>query len=250
MKKKRKSREQAHQLPREPKPKSIFASPFKNLGKLLEGRPPRLEAVKPLIPVPIVEDAPDEELVLSEAMQGVRPLSAKRPSRMPLQPVINRNVVSEDAEVLARLSDLISGQGHFDITETDEYVEGTRTGMDPRLLVRLRRGEFATQAHIDLHGMTQDAARQALPEFIMESVRKGLRAVLVVHGRGLGSPGGRPILKHAATQWLSRGSLSGYVLAFTTARAPDGGAGAMYVLLRRDRRRGPFEVLNGAKRHE
>ncbi len=120
----------------------------------------------------------------------------------------------------------------------------------PRLIVRLRRGEFAVEAYLDLHGMTQPDSKLALNEFIQESVRKGRRTVLVVPGRGLGSPGGRPVLKHATVQWLSHGTLSGYVLGFVTARPTDGGAGALYVLLRRDRRRAAFDVLNGAKRRD
>ncbi len=106
------------------------------------------------------------------------------------------------------------------------------------------------QAHLDLHGMVQADAKEALERFVLESVRKGLRAVLVVHGRGLRSPGGTPVLKHAAAQWLSHGHMGGYVLAFATARAADGGAGAMYVLLRRDRRRARFDVLQGARRRD
>src|SRR6266851_3455015 len=120
-----------------------------------------------------------------------------------------------------------------------------------RILVsRIRRGEFSVQAHIDLHGMIQPDAKEALNQFILASVRKGHRAVLVVHGRGLRSPGGQPVLKHAAAQWLSHGTIGGYVLAFATARAYDGGAGAMWVLLRRERRRARFDVLQGAKRRD
>ena len=152
---------------------------------------------------------------------------------------------------MAELSDLVTGQGEFDITETEEYVEGARAGLDPRLIVRLRRGEFPVEAHLDLHGMTQPDCRRALSSFILEAVRKGQRTVLVVPGRGLGSPGGRPVLKHAAVHCLSHGMLSAYVLGFVTARPTDGGAGALYVLLRRDRRRAAaFDVLNGAKRHD
>jgi len=150
--------------------------------------------------------------------------------------------------VLAQLSDLVAGQGNFELTETDEYVEGARVGIDPRLVTRLRRGEFAVQAHIDLHGMIQVDAKAALEQFIVNAVRKGLRVVLVVHGRGRRSPGGMPVLKHAAAQWLSHGVTGGYVLAFSTARPADGGAGAMYVLLRRERRRAPFNILRGAHR--
>ena len=93
------------------------------------------------------------------------------------------------------------------------------------------------QAHLDLHGMIQADAKEAMTNFIVDSVRKGRRTVLIVHGRGLRSPGGLPVLKHAAAQWLSHGIAGGYVLAFATARPNDGGAGAVYALLRRERQR-------------
>lgn len=245
-----------HGEPREPSaPKEVFDSPFKQLKKLYAGRPQARTApvAKPAAqsrPAPAPPAPADDTHLLEEALRDVRPLSGPRHAPPACEPGLTRAIVSEEAEVLAELSDLVTGQGEFDITETEEYVEGARSGLDPRLIVRLRRGEFAVEAHLDLHGMTQIDSKQALTEFIMESVRKGRRTVLVVPGRGLGSPGGRPVLKHAAVQWLSHGTLSGYVLGFVTARPTDGGAGALYVLLRRDRRRAVFDVLNGAKRHD
>jgi DNA-nicking Smr family endonuclease len=231
-----------------------FGSPFRDLKKMLAGR----EIAKPVEKKPVPAPMPPapasasvvetEEDIFRRAVEGVRPMT-NGGGRIAVEPTVSRTIVSEDAEVLAQLYDLVTGQGQFDITESDEYVEGTRVGLDPRLTSRLRRGEFAMQAHIDLHGMIQPAAKDALRAFILESVRKGLRAVVIVHGRGLGSPGGRPVLKHAVSQWLA-GGLGGHVLAFTTARQQDGGAGAMYVLLRREKRRGPFDVLQGAKRRE
>jgi DNA-nicking Smr family endonuclease len=268
-KKKKSSRhngvEDSDQIPRQ---KPVSFSPFKDLKKMLADKaaeaakqPPPVRkpsvlkpSAKPLAPAATPLPPPeviDEAAVLREAYAGVRPLgSASTGHRMPVVPEIHRTVVSEEAEVLAALSDLVSGVGHFDLTETDEYVEGARVGLDPRLLSRLRRGEFAVQDHIDLHGMIQPDAKLALQRFVIKSVGKGMRSVLVVHGRGLGSPGGRPVLKHAAAQWLSHGEIGAHVHAFATARAQDGGAGAMYVLLRRDRRRAAFDVLQGAKRRE
>ncbi len=237
-------------------PKQVFASPFKELGKLFRGRqapkpsPVAIEEAPTSVFKPAVVEQLDEATLLRRALEGVRPLTDAGPARMPVQPSVSRTIVSEDAEVLARLSDLVSGEAPFDITETEEYTEGMRVGLDPRRVVRLRRGEFPVQAHIDLHGMVQSAAKEALAGFIRESARKGLRTVLVVHGKGRGSPGGLPVLKHATARWLSHGSLSGQVLAFTTARPADGGAGAVYVLLKRDRRRGAFDVLTGAKRRD
>lgn len=260
-------------------PKPVFASPFKDLKKMLTARAAsaavapevaKLTAgrtdktgqakVKSIATTPTsqlpVDDLPppgdDDENAFREAFAGVRPLHAVegRGARQPRQPAVNHTIVSEDAEVIAQLYDLVSGQSPFDITETEEYVEGARVGLDPRLISRLRRGEFAVQSHLDLHGMIQTDAKEALSEFIVDSVRKGHRAVLVVHGRGRGSPGGRPVLKHAAAGWLSHGVPGGHVLAFTSARPSDGGGGATYVLLRRNRRRAPFDVLLGAKRRD
>jgi DNA-nicking Smr family endonuclease len=251
-----------------PKPKAekpAFSSPFKDLKKLLSQlpqpkgpdkssskAPAKAPAAAASTPIAAPEPAPtlDDAAMFHQAVDGVRRLGNQGPARVVPKPEVTLEVVSEDAEVLAQLSDLVSGVGTFELTETEEYVEGTRLGLDPRLVTRLRRGEFAVQAHTDLHGMIQADAKLALEDFIVNSVRKGLRMVLVVHGRGLRSPGGMPVLKHAAAQWLSHGHMGGYVLAFATARPADGGAGAMYVLLRRDRRRARFDVLQGAKRRD
>jgi DNA-nicking Smr family endonuclease len=239
--------------------KPSLGSPFSDLPRLIRehriaeakaanvvavGQRPAPQKPKPT-GLPSGVDAPtDESEILRAAYDGVRPLGSGS-TRIETPPPASRAVISEEAEVLAELSDLVAGLRPFELTETDEYVEGFRLGVDPRLVTRLRRGEFALQGHLDMHGMTRVDAHAALSKFIIESVRKGRRTVLVVHGRGRGSPGGTPVLKHATAHWLSHGTAGGYVLAFTTARPSDGGAGAMYVLLRRERRRGRFEVLNG-----
>jgi DNA-nicking Smr family endonuclease len=260
--------------------KPVFASPFKDLKKLLDERaaaaasatPIAAKAVAKAVAKPAAPTggnsavtsartsiaaaaAPaaaqvDDETLFRQAFEGVRPLGAAKAERLATAPQIKREIVSEDAEVLAELSDLVSGQGTFELTETEEYVEGARLGLDPRLLSQLRRGEFSVQAHLDLHGLIQPDAKEAVTQFIVDSVRKGRRTVLIVHGRGLRSPGGLPVLKHATAQWLSHGIAGGYVLAFATARPGDGGAGAVYALLRRERRRAKFDVLQGARRRE
>ncbi len=246
------------------KPKPVFESPFRKLKNLLRSQEgpdasgrwignPKLSTHSNGSDQPCAEvssSAADEEALLRQAFEGVRPISGSKRERIVAQPTLVRNIVSEDAEVLAELSDLVSGQGTFELTETEDYIEGARVGLDPRLVTRLRRGDFSMQAHIDLHGLTRADAKAALTRFILDSVRKGYRAVLVVHGRGLRSPGGRPVLKHATAHWLSHGTIGAYVLAFTTAQIYDGGAGALWVLLRRERKRAPFDVLKGARRHD
>jgi DNA-nicking Smr family endonuclease len=74
-------------------------------------------------------------------------------------------------------------------------------------------------------------AQNAFENFIKDSIATGKRAVLIVHGRGLSSPD-RPVLKTKVVEWLTRGPFRKWVIAFSSARSFDGGAGATYVLLR------------------
>jgi DNA-nicking Smr family endonuclease len=180
---------------------------------------------------------------------GVAPLPPERHARLDPPPPAaeGRPPVSDEAETMAALSELVAGETHFDVTDTAEYVEGGVQGLDPRLLKRLRRGDFAWQAFLDLHGMTAADARPAVVAFVTESLRAGRRCVLIVHGRGHNSKDRTPVLKRRLLEWLSRGSTSRAVLAFASARPHDGGAGALYVLLRRDRRRRPIRVTSGAE---
>jgi DNA-nicking Smr family endonuclease len=182
-------------------------------------------------------------------MADVRPLSSTQRARVPRQPppLPPRTPTDPDAEALAELSDLVAGNGTFDISHTTEFLEGAVLGLDRRLVRRLRNGEFAYQSHLDLHGMTAEQARAAVDSFLTTAYRRGYRCVLIVHGRGHNSTDQVPVLKRKVTAWLSRGSWARLVLAFTSARACDGGAGALYVLLRRKRqKKQPIRVTEGA----
>jgi DNA-nicking Smr family endonuclease len=89
------------------------------------------------------------------------------------------------------------------------------------------------QGHLDLHGQTRDEAKRAVELFLRDARRSGKRCVVLVHGRGLHSRDQLPVLKEALGTWLGQGRFARHVLAFATARPADGGAGAVYVLLRR-----------------
>ena len=94
---------------------------------------------------------------------------------------------------------------------------------------RLRRGLIPVQAEIDLHGVTQQTAWDMLREFLSECRDRQQRCIRVIHGKGYRSGARGPVLKTAVNTWLRRNH---DVVAFTSARAIDGGAGALYVLLR------------------
>ena len=177
-----------------------------------------------------------DAILLRQYMAGVKPID--RSNYVPSSGKRQRGRSSEHAagaESAAALYDFVHGAGNFDIEYLDEYVTGLGPGVDSHLLVRLKRGDFAVQAHIDLHGLYADEARDALIAFFERARRDGKRCVLVVHGRGLHSPEGTSTLKELLLNMLTYGPLSKHVLAFATARPVDGGPGAMYVLLRRNR---------------
>jgi DNA-nicking Smr family endonuclease len=111
--------------------------------------------------------------------------------------------------------------------------EGTltfaRAGVRIQVMRRLRRGLYPTEEELDLHGLSQTAARDRLADFIARSRDAGLRCVRIIHGKGYRSGARGPVLKTAVNLWLRRHT---DVMAFASARPIDGGAGAMYVLLR------------------
>lgn len=115
------------------------------------------------------------------------------------------------------------------LLEVDDALSFRRPGIGIDVARKLRRGDWSIQSEIDLHGLRRDDAREALAGFLREAVRQGLRCVRVVHGKGLGSPGKTPVLKGKVHGWLVQ---KNEVLAFVQARADEGGAGAVVVLLR------------------
>ena len=104
-----------------------------------------------------------------------------------------------------------------------------RDGIGADTLRKLRRGHWVIQAQLDLHGLRRDEAREALAEFLRQAIRRGLRCVRVIHGKGLGSVNKEPVLKGRVRNWLAQKQ---EVLAFCQARAADGGSGALVVLLK------------------
>ncbi len=113
---------------------------------------------------------------------------------------------------------------------TSEYMEWRAPGVSSEVVSALRSGRFSISGVLDLHGLSCREAEAALEEFFREAVFRGDHCVLIVHGRGLSSPG-RPVLKELVRDWLRRGPYRRYVLAYTSARPCDGGPGATYVLL-------------------
>ena len=122
--------------------------------------------------------------------------------------------------------------GPFDeaTLSTGDEMSFRRPHVPEAILTKLRRGQFAVDGEIDLHGLTAVEARSALRDFIAEALARKLTCVRVIHGKGRRSGPRGPVLKNVVNQWLQR---TEPVLAFGSARAVDGGSGAIYVLLRK-----------------
>jgi DNA-nicking Smr family endonuclease len=178
-----------------------------------------------------------EEKLFIEAMEGVIPISRDNwdegifQTRRPEIRLPEGSEKEEDAETLSKLKSLVKNGTGFNILETPEYIEGTGYNVHPEVARRLHRGDYSIQAHVDLHRLDTHDAREVFEKFLKRAVLTGKRGVLVIHGRGLSSPAG-PILKSKVIEWLTRGPWRKWVIAYSSARSCDGGAGATYVLLR------------------
>ncbi|MBW9332593.1 DNA mismatch repair protein MutS [Herbaspirillum sp. RU 5E] len=148
----------------------------------------------------------------------------------PPLPIPRQHLADEQAALLESLSDEFTVDTLMD---SDENLSFARPGVGMDVLSKLRRGNWVIQAQLDLHGYRRDQAREALGEFLRQSRRRGLRCVRVIHGKGLGSVNKEPVLKHKVRNWLAQ---KDEVMAFCQARAADGGAGALVVLLRSSER--------------
>lgn len=168
--------------------------------------------------------SPEEEALFRAAVVDVRPLRHEPTSTTPRRTglPLRRRVNPRPGVPLVEPSEA-------ELSEAD-HLEFRRPGLQPALWRRLRRGEFAIEATLDLHGQTAEEARQRLGHFIWRGVQEGLKCVRVVHGKGYRSPGLAPVLKPRVAFWLSH---LGDVTAFISARPADGGTGALYVLLKR-----------------
>ena len=150
---------------------------------------------------------------------------APRPISPPL-PIAHQYLADEQAALQESLSDEFNVDTLLD---TDGELSYAREGIGGDTLRKLRRGHWVIQAQLDLHGLRRDEAREALGGFLRNAVKRGLRCVRVIHGKGLGSVNKEPVLKSKVRSWLVQ---KDEVMAFCQARAADGGAGALIVLLR------------------
>ncbi|GGX96316.1 hypothetical protein GCM10007160_24810 [Litchfieldella qijiaojingensis] len=138
-------------------------------------------------------------------------------------------MAASPAQVSSRTSD-----GRVEAVRPAEFLDFAVADLPYRTHLQLKRGQIPWEAGLDLHGYTLDEARTELESFLRDATTERARCVLVVHGKSRRSEASGltdyPVIKSHVNAWLREWPS---VLAFCSAREPDGGTGAVYVLLRR-----------------
>jgi DNA-nicking Smr family endonuclease len=168
----------------------------------------------------------DDDRIFREAMRGVRRL--RRGADRPIAPRPRAVASFARAETSAVLRESLDRPADAALLESAEELEFSRPGTTREALRRLRRGRYAVQAEVDLHGLSREAAHDALCDFVASCAARGLRCVRVIHGKGRRSGTRGPVIKRVVDHGLRRMQS---VIAFASARPVDGGTGAVYVLL-------------------
>jgi DNA-nicking Smr family endonuclease len=177
--------------------------------------------------------ADDDDDLFRREMRGVspaRPANRVAPHRDAPPPLPVKRLEDERL-VIDELARLAGGSDDIEIEEDHAYL---RPGLPRDVLRKLRRVHWVVQDELDLHGLTGDEAARATARFLAESLRRGLRCLRIIHGKGRGSVNREPVLKGRVRRLLARKS---EVLAYCEPPPAHGGGGAVIVLL--DRKAGP-----------
>ena len=139
-------------------------------------------------------------------------------------PVPNQTILSEQETFNQMAND------PFDIPDVEigDELYFRRSGVQEQIIRKLRRGQFAIESELDLHGMTVNVAKKELNDFLYYCQSTNRRCIRIIHGKGHGSVNKIPVLKNKLNKWLQRYDS---ILAFCSAPSHDGGTGAIYVLI-------------------
>jgi DNA-nicking Smr family endonuclease len=170
---------------------------------------------------------PDTEEIdiFRKAMQGVKPLTHTKVTteKKRLIPKRPAKIFDESEEGFA-----FSDYERLDPVKTEDFLEFSRSGVQDKVLRKMRQGQYNAEAILDLHGKTAREACESLSHFLLQCQHQDVRHILIIHGKGRDNDW--PVLKNKLNNWLRQ---TEQVIAFCTAGPKHGGNGALYVLLRR-----------------
>lgn len=178
------------------------------------------------------DNPPDklDDLALFHAAVGtVKPVPNDRVNTQPKKPPAKPRQAELDDQRVMR--DAMLDDRDPDTLDNAEHLSWARDGVQRRVMKKLRNGYYAVQGELDLHGMTQSQAREAMIKFITEqNSGRPQCCVRIIHGKGRKTATEAPVLKPYVAGWLRQRR---EILAYASAKPAHGGTGALYVLLRR-----------------
>lgn len=186
--------------------------PFSGLTAFLEEN--KIKLRKDPTPQKKQKSAEDDEHLLVEAMRDVRVIRQETKRirvKKELRPAGHNQESAEDLLSQTILADSKT----INVTNMPEYMEGYQEGINPLVMQKLRSGEFAVQQVIDLHGLSIENARDTFEYFLSEAIRRGLKCVKIIHGRGLKSKRD-PTIKDYLKTWIVRAMHRKWVTALLT----------------------------------
>jgi DNA-nicking Smr family endonuclease len=174
----------------------------------------------------------DEQALFREAMQGTKPIARRKRVVTLALPAGPESADVKSPATKPKAAPVVRPAPLPTPKEKPALNPGRIADLDKRTGERFKRGEMAIDAKIDLHGLTQVEAHDRLQGFLAKAASGGKRCVLVVTGKGAGGWG---VLRDAVPRWLNEPALRRHLLAFAQAQSRHGGAGALYLLLKRKR---------------
>lgn len=177
----------------------------------------------------------EDESMFAEEMSGVKPLQSE------LRVALKKSVADAEALMARRKAAVASPASRNFLAESEVQMldphyllEYRREGVQHGVFRKLKQGKYSAEARLDLHKMTVEQARHQVFEFIRDAIVMDLRTLIIVHGRGAHNQSGVAVLKSYLNHWLPQ---IDEVQAYSSAQPQHGGAGAVYVMLKKSERK-------------
>ena len=147
---------------------------------------------------------------------------------------------ADDGEAVLLVCDF--GDGLFFCLDIYDFrpVLGNVDNLDGKTAEKFRKGQYKIEAKLDLHGLKEKQAFEAVKDFILKAYLHKKRCVLIITGKGIKKDDepwyeAKGVIREALPAWLNNAEIRPFILSMTPAKVEDGGSGAMYVLLKRQR---------------
>ena len=185
--------------------------------------------------LPEIKHLPEDVELWYEETQDVEAFI--QPQEKPMPPLIVKEIQPTPQQ-----------EGLYNANSFNEIILGNTDNIDKNTASKFVKGNYKIEARLDLHGYTEKGAFSAVLEFIKDSYIQKKRCILIITGKGL-KDDKRPwyetkgIINQALMGWLNNPEIRPFILSVSQAKQSDGGGGAFYVLLKRQRNLNKTEIF-------